>query len=224
MYDTSVDVSDSLQGNLGTVTLADSPATFTYHRTVGPYTTADCGQVLVPNAATITSHGSGVLLGQSNANVTVTVDGAACHPPPPAGCTLTIGFWKTHAGFGPQADVVTPLLPKLLGTSGGTKTQNVTTAALAVQFLSFNGSNNVFSASNGINKLYAQLLGAKLNFASGADGSAVAATVAAADAFLATHDSTAWNGLTKVQKAQVLAWMDGLDQYNNGLVGPGHCS
>ena len=31
------------------------------------------------------------------------------------------------------------------------------------------GSNDVKAASNGINKLYAQLLGAKLNGASGAD-------------------------------------------------------
>ena len=38
------------------------------------------------------------------------------------GCTRTIGYWKTHAGFGPQADVVTPLLPILLGSAGGAKT------------------------------------------------------------------------------------------------------
>jgi len=145
------------------------------------------------------------------------------HVPCAGGCTMTIGYWKNHAGFGPQADVVTPLLPKLLGTSGGAKTQSVTTAAKAVQFLSFNGSNNVFAASNGINKLYAQLLAAKLNIANGANGSAIASTITAADAFLATNDSLSWAGLSKSTQATVNGWMTALDNYNNGLAGPGHC-
>ncbi|RJF72384.1 hypothetical protein D3875_13320 [Deinococcus cavernae] len=139
------------------------------------------------------------------------------------GCTLTIGYWKTHAGFGPQPDALSALLPKLLGTAGGAKTQNVNTAAQAVQFLSFNGSNNVFAASNGINKLYAQLLAAKLNIAHQADGSAVSSVIAAADAFLALHDSASWATLSKADRAQVNAWMSALDDYNNGLTGPGHC-
>jgi hypothetical protein len=82
----------------------------------------------------------------------------------------------------------------------------------------------VVDASNRINKLYAQSLGAKLNIANGADGSAVASTIAAADAFLATKDSLNWAGLTKARKAQVLSWITTLDNYNNGLIGPGHCS
>ena len=121
--------------------------------------------------------------------------------PPANGCTRTIGYWKTHAGFGPQADAVTPLLPILLGSAGGAKTLNVTTAAFAVQLLEMKGSNNVSAASNGINKLYAQLLGTKLNGASGADITAVSATIAAADAFLATNNSLSWSGLSNAQQA-----------------------
>jgi hypothetical protein len=82
----------------------------------------------------------------------------------------------------------------------------------------------VFDASNGINKVYAQLLGAKLNIASGASNSAVLSTINAADAFLATKNSLDWAGLSKTQKNQVLGWMSTLDNYNNGLIGPGHCS
>ncbi len=144
-------------------------------------------------------------------------------PIPTGGCTFTIGYWKTHAGFGPQADVVTPLLPILLGNGGG-KSINVTSAALAVQLLSFSGSNNVFAASNGINKLYAQLLGAQLSIANGVSGSAVASEIAAANLFLTTHDSGDWSGLTKAEKSQVLGWMSTLDNFNNGLLGPAHCS
>ena len=141
-------------------------------------------------------------------------------PPPPTGdaCTRTIGYWKTHAGFGPQADVVTPLLPQWLGTSGGAKSVRVTTAAQAVSLLDKSGD-----ASNGINKLYAQLLGAKLNIANGANGSAVLQTITQADAFLATHSAGDWGSLTAAQRQQVLSWAAMLDDYNNGRVGPGHC-
>ena len=140
--------------------------------------------------------------------------------PPPGGCTRTIGYWKTHAGFGPQADVVTPLLPIWLGTNGGAKSIQVTTAAMAVDFL----KQNVYGTqSNGITKLYAQLLGAKLSIASGASDVDVAATIAAADAFLATHNYLDWSSLSKPDKAMVLGWQSTLDNYNNGLIGPVHC-
>lgn len=136
------------------------------------------------------------------------------------GCSLTIGFWKTHAGFGPQADEVTPLLPIWLGTAGGDKSLTVTTAEIAVDVLVMKtyGKN-----SNGITKLYAQLLGAKLNFASGAGSSAVDDIVSDADAFLADHDWTDWKGLSEAERNDVMYWQGTLDDYNNGYIGPGHC-
>jgi hypothetical protein len=143
------------------------------------------------------------------------------------GCTSTIGFWKNHSGFsnGGQADEITPLLttfgPVLLGSSGGAKTVSVGTAALAFSILDMNYAGG--HPSNGITKLYAQLLGAKLNIYAGASASSVASTIAAADAFLATHDQADWSGLTKTQQQQVLAWMTTLDDFNNGLIGPPHC-
>lgn len=154
----------------------------------------------------------------TNSTVDLTYDFGFA-PPPPAGCTLTIGYWKTHAGFtGNNADVVTQYLPIWLGTSGGAASTQVTTASQAVSILSMSGG-----ASNGIVKLKAQLLAAKLNIASGAAGSSVSATIAAADAFLATNSAAAWTSLTNQTKAQVNGWMTTLDNYNNGLVGPGHC-
>ncbi len=136
------------------------------------------------------------------------------------GCTRTIGYWKTHAGFGPQPDVVTALLPQYLGTFGGVKTLNVTTALIAYNVL----NQNVYgTAANGITKLYAQLLGAKLNGENGADLTDVAATIAAADIFLATHDYLDWAGLSQADKNMVLGWQGMLDSYNNGYIGPEHC-
>jgi hypothetical protein len=119
---------------------------------------------------------------------------------------------------------VTPLLPVWLGTAAGAKSVNVTTAALAVQLLEMKGTNNVHDSENGINKLYAQLLGAKLNVESGAGTASIASVMAAADAFLATKNTLDWVGLTAAQQSQVLSWMTSLDNYNNGLVGPRHCA
>lgn len=129
------------------------------------------------------------------------------------GCTLTIGYWKTHAGFtGRNPDRVTQYLPISLGSTV------VSSASQAVDILSFQGN-----ASNGINKLMAQLLAAKLNIANGADGSAVSSVISAADAFLSTYGPSSWTSLSKAQQKQVLQWMSTLDSYNNGYIGPGHC-
>jgi hypothetical protein len=215
--DECVNVTDSMAGALGTVCVADSPKTFTYSKTIGPYTEEQCGDHTVDNTASFLTNDTGTT-GSADASVDVTV---VCEPP--AGCTRTIGYWKTHAGFGPQADVVSPLLPIWLGTAAGAKSVNVTTAAKAVSILKLEGSNGVADASNGINKLYAQLLGAKLNKAAGASSGLVGTTIAAADAFLATHDSLSWAGLTDAEKAMVLAWMTKLDEYNNGAQGVEHC-
>jgi hypothetical protein len=135
-------------------------------------------------------------------------------------CTRTIGYWKTHDGSGPQEDVVTPLLPIWLGTAGGTKSIDVTNTTISHDIL----SQDVYGTpKNGITKLYAQLLGAKLNAANDADISLIADVIADADAFLAMYDWNDWDSLTKAQKGMVLEWAGTLDDYNNGLIGPIHC-
>lgn len=134
-------------------------------------------------------------------------------------CTLTIGYWKTHAGFtGRNADRVTPELPQWLGTIGGLKSVGVTSAAQAVGLLSNSGD-----ASNGVNKLYSQMLAAKLNIFRGASPAAVSSILSAADAFLASNNSADWANMSKNNKTTVNNWASTFDQYNNGLIGPGHC-
>jgi len=136
------------------------------------------------------------------------------------GCTRTIGYWKTHAGNrGNNPDVVSQYLPILLGDVGGPETIQVTNAAQAVQILSM----KLGHPSNGITKLRAQLLGAKLNFAAGADDSAVASIVDDADEYLATHGLEVWAGLEETERQMILGWMETLDDYNNGYIGPPHC-
>lgn len=136
------------------------------------------------------------------------------YAPAPKAMPLTIGYWKTHAGFtGNNPDRVTQYLSIYLGTPGGTKSVYIDSASKAVNYLSMNQD-----ASNGINKLYAQLLAAKLNIKNGAlHTSSVDNTIAAADKFLALNDTVSWNFFTNKQKSQVLAWMTALDNYNNGI-------
>ena len=136
------------------------------------------------------------------------------------GCSLTIGFWKTHAGFGPQADVVTPLLTIWLGTPGGAASIEVSDATIAHDVLV---QKTYGKPSNGITKLYAQLLAVKLNAANGADTGVIDEAIATADEFLADHNWEAWNELSRKVKKGILKLKNKFDDYNNGDIGPGHC-
>ena len=211
--DESIDVTDTLQGALGTVNASQAPKTFNYSRNVGPY--EECGDYTVDNTASFVTNDTEAT-GEDSWTIDINV--------PCGGCTLTIGYWKTHAGFtGNNADVVTQYLPIYLGTQGGTYTTKVSNPTQAVNIL-----NKENDSSNGIQKLKAQLLGAKLNIANGASKTGIAGVISNADAFLAAHPASDWTAtppkLTKAEKNQVLSWATKLDQYNNGLIGPGHCS
>jgi hypothetical protein len=117
-------------------------------------------------------------------------------------CTFTIGYWKNHPGAWPVAGLT-------LGSVFYTQAQLLQILNQPVQ-------------GNGLVSLAHQLIGAKLNIANGASSAAVAATIAAADAqigglvippigggFLAPSSTSS--------KTQIL------DDYNNGVIGPGHC-
>lgn len=137
-----------------------------------------------------------------------------------SGCTRSKGYWKNHAGFGPQPDMITDLLPIWLGTDDGDKSMAVTDAQIAVDVLH---QHTYGEPRNGITKLYAQLLAAKLNVASGAAADDIGDIIAEADDFLAMYDWTDWGNLDQNQKHMVLGWKDMLDDYNNGQIGPGYC-
>ena len=51
----------------------------------------------------------------------------------------------------------------------------------------------------------------------------IAGVIADADAFLAEYDWNDWKSLKKRTKKSVLSWMSDSDDYNNGIIGPGHC-
>jgi hypothetical protein len=75
---------------------------------------------------------------------------------------------------------------------------------------------------NGLVILAHQLIAAKVNVANGSDDSAVAATIIAADALIGANVVPPV-GSDSVHPSTVGALSQPLDDYNNGLIGPGHC-
>ena len=139
---------------------------------------------------------NGIARKQASASISV-----ACKPSD--GCTFTIGFWKTHY---PDAWPVSSLT---LGS--------VTYTAAQLEDIF-----NTPPAGNGLIILAHQLIGAKLNIAAGADPSAIAQAIADADALI--------DGLVVppvgsgvLAPADTDALTTALDDYNNGVTGPGHC-
>lgn len=145
---------------------------------------------------------------------------AGMYAAPEEGCTRGLGYWKNHAGFGPQPDMVTDLLPLRLGTEDGEQSMEITDASMAVDVLRMR---TYGFPSNGITKLYAHLLTAKLNIANGADDEDIAEVIAASDEFLAANSWESWDELSHEDRAMVLGWKDMLESYNSGEIGPGSC-
>jgi hypothetical protein len=145
---------------------------------------------------------------------------AGLYMPADEGCTRGKGYWKNHAGLGPQADVVSVHLPIWLGNDDGSKSMAVSDAQMAFDILQMHTYGH---PSNGITKLYAQLLTAKLNIAAGAMFTDIRDIIIEADEFLTEYDYMDWEMLDKDQMKEVLNWMETLDDYNNGHIGPGYC-
>ena len=169
-----------------------------------------------PNPCT----GKTVCFQVDSAEVELTWDAGIWPAPPPHGCTHSRAYWKNHVRFSRQRDILRDLLPLWLGSPGGAAAIEVADARTAIAILQMKTYGNPF---NGITKLYAQLLAAKLNIASGADGSAAEHEIEAADNFLGAHGWHSWGHLSKANKKQVVKWTSIFTRYNSGEIGPGSC-
>jgi len=203
VVDDCIDVTDDQYGDLGTVCADAAPYTFEYTLTVGPYDV--CGEYTYVNVASFIANNSETT-GSDDHTGNVTV-------PCLNGCTLTQGYWKTHSLRGPapyddawlnigQAGADTTFF-----LSGKTYYEVLWTAP----------------AGNAYYNLAHQYIAAKLNILNGASTTpAVDSAITFAESFFSTKTPT--SSLTKAQRNAVLAAASTLDQYNNGLIGPGHCS
>ena len=211
----TVDVVDQFDSNPETVLAfhLDHSTTFSDHRTV---TAHDCGSFDVTNTATVRD---GTDLAHSTVDIPVTVD---CNH----GCTLTLGYWKTHSAQGPapfddnwnNAPNVYPGAP----------------SGLAEQTpFYFSGQTwyKVFwtppAGGNAYYILAHQYMAAVLNILNGASStSAVNSALTAATAYfnnVANTPSSALS-LTKSARNTLLGYATTLGNYNTGLIGPGHCT
>jgi hypothetical protein len=152
------------------------------------------------NTATIRETGL-----SDSASVTVT-----CTPPPPAGCTHTLGYWKTHSKYGPAPyDTTWALIGEdsAFFSSGKSWYQLFWTSS---------------AGGNAYVILAHQYMAAVLNQLDGAASTpAVDAALTWATSFFSTY--TPSSILSTAVRDQAIAAADVLDDYNNGDIGPGHC-
>jgi hypothetical protein len=125
-------------------------------------------------------------------------------------CTYTQGYWKTH---GP------------IPTGNNTNVWPVTSLTLGTVVYTDLELQAIFDTpaqGNGLISLAHQLIAAKLNIAKGADGSGVAASLAAADALIGglVIPPVGGGSLPSSTTSSLTAT---LTSYNEGLIGPGHC-
>lgn len=208
--DECVDVDDDPHGELGDLCADAAPGTFEYSRYVGPFTAPQgCGDQRVRNVASFVTRDTGAR-GEDDWTIQVEVE---C----PRGCTLTPGYWKTHSRRGPAPyDDTWALL--------GPAQENT------VFFLSGKTWYQAFwtpPAGNAYYILAHAYMAVSLNGLNGAS--------------MPPEVQQAWNEATNLFQvwtpAQIAALKGSqqprkrflelaglLDMYNNGLIGPGHCS
>ncbi|HEX3126872.1 MAG TPA: hypothetical protein VH394_06055 [Thermoanaerobaculia bacterium] len=209
-FDKCVDVNDSLQGPLGQVCVADLPKTLTYSRFVGPFTSpGQCGDQHVNNTASFVAGDTGAT-GQDSWDVLVHV---VCN----TGCTLTPGYWKNHSRRGPAPYDDTWAL---LG-AGQENTAFFLSGKTYYQVLWTAPQGNAYYI------LAHAWIATTLN---GLNGASMPAEVMQGWQE-ATTLFQAWTPAqigaqkgTQQPRKRFLELAGLLDMYNNGLLGPGHCS
>ena len=133
------------------------------------------------------------------------------------GCTLTQGYWKTHNATFPGGAPVDPTWA-LVGALAEGETF----------FLSGQTWFEVFwtaPAGNAYYNLAHQYMAAALNVLAGADPTAVSSELASAAALFAIWTPAeigALRGNNSLRK-EFLSLASALDDYNQGIIGPGHC-
>lgn len=169
---------------------------YQYYCLIGPYTV--CGSYQYINSAYIDP------LYPESCTVNINV-------PCNEGCTLTQGYWKTHSEFGPAPyDNTWAQLPN------GAYTPFYSSGKSYYQVLW------TPPAGNAAYTLAHQYIAAQLNFLNGADPSAAQAAFDWATNYFTNTNPTLAKPNGAIKK-DVTDYAKILDNYNNGLIGPGHC-
>ena len=123
---------------------------------------------------------------------------------PESGCTLTQGYWQNHADPGKkQYDVTWDEL------SDGPETPFFTSGKTYLEVLETPVAGDKYYI------LAHQYIAAELNILRGASDSTIAEEMEWAKEY--------FEGVSATDE-EIVEWADKLDKFNNGLIGPGHCS
>jgi hypothetical protein len=205
--DECIDISDTYAGPIGSVCYSDGPPkTFFYSRSIGPYDV--CGDYSVVNTADFVTNDTGIT-GSDSWTVAVSV-------PCTGGCTLTPGYWKTHSEYGPAPyDSTWGML------ASGADTPFFLSGQTYYEVL-WNGS----GGGNAYYILTKAYIAAELNFLNGADPTAAQTAFNEATVLFQTYTPDAVAGLKGKSpvRQKFISLAETLDNYNNGYIGPGHCS
>ncbi len=192
------------------VCLDSLPYTFSYDMWFGPYTEADCD--FVPDFVNIAKVVEGDSEREATDPETVSID-VVCAPT--GGCTLTPGYWKTHSFYGPA-----PYDDTWLEVGEDTPFFLSGQSWYEVLWTSPKGGNVYYILAHAY-------IAAVLNGHNGADISDVENTLALAAGFFDAYtpdEAAGFKGRDKALREEALSWAAYLDAYNNGLIGPPHCS
>jgi hypothetical protein len=205
--DECINVSDLYEGvpsTLGSVCANDTTRTqkFTYSKIVGPYDLCSSNDSKC-NVAAFLTNDTGTIGGDSWC---VNINTAPCQ----SGCTLTPGYWKTHSKYGPApydsrwAQIGEDAAFYLSGDTW-----------YSVLWTTPAGGNAYYILAHAY-------IAAKLNLLTATAPGSVNTAMIAADNFFKTY--TPSSTFSKAVRNAALQNATTLDNYNNGLNGPGHCS
>ncbi|HEV8454267.1 MAG TPA: hypothetical protein VGQ24_05225 [Gemmatimonadales bacterium] len=154
------------------------------------------------------------------------------------GCTLTQGYWKTHSSYGPAS--ADPGWFNIGDVDGDATSEGPDELFFGTGLTWYQMFNTTPQFGNAYVILAHQYEAAVLNVANGASSTAIAPDLALAACYLAAHTTTdagpanSRQGLTDVDSAcdvdltgdsnAMIALATTLDTYNNGDLGPPHCS
>jgi hypothetical protein len=210
--DRCVQVKDDKGGDFGQICAGtDTPFEKTYSLTIGPYNI--CGNYKFENIASLFTIPAGkddiaLLISDDTWSVNVNV--------PCSGCTLTQGYWKTHSKYGPAPyDDAWALVPDADGKLTGEDTVFFKSDLSWYEVL--------WTAPKKGNAYYIlahQYIAAVLNQLNGSDTTQVKDLIQEATGLFNKYGPDDFPSDVRSRFIEIASI---LDQFNNGMLGPGHC-
>ena len=208
--DECIDVTDTLAGDLGSACTDETlPKTFNYNVDIGPFEDpANCGENQVDNTASFTTNDNSAT-GSDGHSIVVTI-------PCDNGCTLTQGYWKTHNESFWGGAPVDDNWANLSGEKEETAFFSSGQTYFDVLWTS--------PAGNAYYNLAHQYIAAELNGLNDASLDDVQEDFDEATALFEAYTPEDVKTLKGKDRKAFIDLAETLTEYNEGVIGPGHCS